>query len=186
MKPDGRHVLALTALVALVGCGGRETASSSTPALVSAGALGDACGDSLRPATGAPAQGLWLDEQPNGVRVMARIGPPMPDERTLVVRRPIQTLEIGTAGDTARSSLDTARVSLELLPPLEPLGAAAGPPDSTARPQPAATYAVSRLIRLAAYEPCAPSGRGPRIRYLRRDAAGQIITDVMLHRASEQ
>jgi hypothetical protein len=116
--------------------------------------------------------------------VAANIGPPMPDERTLVVRRPIQTLEIGAAGDTIRSSIDTARVSLELLPALDSSRHAR--PDSTVKPHLAAIYAVSRFARLAAYEPCAMSGRGPRIRYLRRDAAGQIVTDVMLHRASDQ
>jgi hypothetical protein len=176
--------MALTTLVVLAGCRGREASGSSTPALVSAGVLGDACGDSLRPATGAPAQGLWLDEQPNGARVMARIGPPIPDERTLVVRRPIRTLEIAAAGDTVRFGIDTARVTLERLPPLGSLGHA--PTDSAARPHPAAIYAVSATARLAAYEPCAASGRGSRIRYLRRNAAGQIVTDVMLHRALEQ
>jgi hypothetical protein len=52
--------------------------------------------------------------------------------------------------------------------------------------QPAATYAASPDVRLASYEPCATSLRGPRIRYLRRDATGRIVTDVMLHRASGQ
>ena len=182
MRRDARHVMALTALVACVGCRGREAASNSTAALVSAGAVGDACGDSLRPASGAPAPGLWLSDTPNDARVVARIGPPMPDDRTLVVRRPIRTLEIGAAGDTVRYHIDTARVALELLPPLATLG---GRPDSTARFHLAAIYAISPRARLAAYEPCAMTGLGPRIRYLRRDAAGQIITDVMLHRASE-
>ncbi len=64
-------------------------------------------------------------------------------------------------------------VSLELLP---------APDGGTT--QPAATYALSPEVRLAAYEPCATSARGPRIRYLRRDATGRIVADVMLHRAS--
>jgi hypothetical protein len=44
---------------------------------------------------------------------------------------------------------------------------------------------VSPHVRLAAYEPCVTSSRGPRIRYLRRNAAGRIVTDVLLSRASE-
>ena len=149
----------------------------------------DACaGDSLRPAAAAPAEGLWVYERPSSrERIAARIGPPRPDDRTLVVTRPVETMEVSPAGDTIRQRVDAATVSLELLPPIgeHALGGAAVA-DSSVGGHPAATYAPSARVRLAAYEPCAPSSRGPRIRYLRRDAAGRIVTDVMLHRASDQ
>ena len=157
--------------------------------LTSAGELRDACsGDSLRPTAAAPAGGLWLYELPNSrQRVAASIGPPRPDDRSLVVLRPVETLEVTVAGDTIRERVDAAAVSLELLPP--PEQGAAGPApagDSTAQALPAATYAVSPRIRVAAYEPCITSSTGPRIRYLRRDAAGRVVMDVMLRRASDR
>jgi hypothetical protein len=94
---------------------------------------------------------------------------------------------VSAAGDTIRHRVRAATVSLELLPPLGSvtLGGTAVA-DPAASPHPAATYALSTRVRLAAYEPCVTSRNGPRIRYLRRDAAGRIVTDVMLHRASEQ
>jgi hypothetical protein len=115
------------------------------------------------------------------------IGPALPDDRALVVTRPVESVEVNAAGDTIRHRREAATVSLELLPPpgLVTLGGGltAGSTDSS---HAAATYAVAPHIRLAAYEPCVTSGRGPRIRYLRRDTAGRIITDVMLRRASPQ
>jgi len=156
--------------------------------VASAGEPGDACaGDSLRPSAAAPAEGLWLFERPSSVeRVAARIGPPRADDRTLVVARPVETVEVSAAGDTIRHRLDAATVSLELLPPVgNGMPGGDGVADSTVSAHPAATYAPSPRVRLAAYEPCATSSRGPRIRYLRRDVAGRIITDVMLHRASD-
>ena len=174
--------------MALGGC--REQKVTPRESLVaSAGEPGDACaGDSLRPAAAAPAEGLWLFERPSSVeRVAARIGPPRTDDKTLVVTRPVETVEVTAVGDTIRHRLDAATVSLELLPPLR-TGTLGGDSvaDSTVSRHPAATYAPSPRVRLAAYEPCATSTRGPRIRYLRRDVAGRIVTDVMLHRASEQ
>jgi hypothetical protein len=104
-----------------------------------------------------------------------------------VVTRPVETVEVNAAGDTIRHRLHAAAVSLELLPPLgNGMSGADGVTDSTISTHPAATYAPSPRVRLAAYEPCATSSRGPRIRYLRRDVAGRIITDVMLHRASDR
>ena len=78
-----------------------------------------------------------------------------------------------------------AAVRLELLP---------APPDSfdhrvivasskTTR-NPAAVYAVGPRIVLASYEPCALSVAAPRLRYLRRDADGHPVIDVMLRRTS--
>ena len=177
----------LLVLSAVLGCGERSGARELSPPVVSTGQLVDACvGDSLRPAAAAPAQGLWLNERPFSGRVAAMIGPTTPDERALVVTRPVESVEVSADGDTTRYRHDAARVLLELLPPLGSLGADSMPADSVGRSYPAATYAVSASVRLAAYEPCATSHRGPRIRYLRRDASGRIVTDVMLYRASEQ
>jgi hypothetical protein len=115
------------------------------------------------------------------------IGPPLPADRALAVTRQVETIEVSAAGDTIRNRAAAATVSLELLPPLDQLTLGASvPPDSAAGTQPAATYALSPRVRLAAYEPCTASNRGPRIRYVRRDAAGRIVTDVLLRRASER
>jgi hypothetical protein len=178
----------MMALAALGGCRERATLGGSVPAVASAGELADACaGDSLRPATAAPAPGLWLYEQSSGERVAAMIGPPLPADRALVVSRQVESVEVSASGDTVRHRARAATVSLELLPPLGPVTLGGSPPaDSTVGAQPTATYALSPGVRLAAYEPCATSRRGPRVRYLRRDAAGRIVTDVLLHRASEQ
>jgi hypothetical protein len=191
-RPAAVSVMAviLITLVAPVACRERDALRGSVP---SAGELADPCaGDSLRPAAAAPAHGLWLYEQPSpdarGTRrVAAMIGPPRSDERALVVTRPVESVEVSASGDTIRYRAAAATVSLELLPASDPdtidrrdLA------DATVSAHPAATYSVSSRVRLAAYEPCATSGRGPRIRYLRLDAAGRIVTDVMLHRASEQ
>jgi hypothetical protein len=128
-----------------------------------------------------------LYEQSSGERVAAMIGPPLPADRALVVSRQVESVEVSASGDTVRHRASAATVSLELLPPLGPVTLGGSPPaDSTVGAQPTATYALSPGVRLAAYEPCATSRRGPRVRYLRRDAAGRIVTDVLLHRASEQ
>jgi len=180
--------VALIAVVALGGCRERETLGGSIPPVASAGELAAACaGDSLRPATAAPAAGLWLYERASGERVAAMIGPPLPSDHALVVTRPVETMEVSVSGDTIRHRVAAATVSLELVPPLSPgaLGNRA-PVDSAAGGHPAATYALSPRVRVAAYEPCATSTRGPRIRYLRRDAVGRIVTDVMLRRASSE
>lgn len=196
MRGSGRRTVSAVAAVvtttiscmALGGCWEQKAAPRES-LVASAGDPRDVCaGDSLRPAAAAPAEGLWLFERPSSVeRVAARIGPARADDKTLVVTRPVETVEVSAAGDTIRHRLDAATVSLELLPSLGSgtLGEN-GVADSTVSTHPAATYAPSPRVRLAAYEPCATSSRGPRIRYLRRDVSGQIVMDVMLHRASEQ
>jgi len=130
---------------------------------------------------------LWLYEGPSGERVAAMVGPQQTDDRSLVVTRRVETMEVSVAGDTMRQVAAAAVVSLELLPPL---GGVASTKDAkreaAAGQHPAATYAVSSRVRVAAYEPCAAGIRDPRIRYLRRDATGRIVTDVLLHRTSEQ
>ena len=168
----------------------RETKASPEATLVqSAGDLRDGCaGDSLRPAAAAPAEGLWLFEQPSSkTRVAARIGPARPDDRRLVVMRPVEILEVSEGADTIRQRIDTATVSLELLPALgkSTLGGDVVA-DTTLSSHPAATYTVSSRIRLAAYEPCITSNTSPRMRYLRRDATGRVVTDVMLRRESDR
>lgn len=172
----------------LGGCRERATLGGSVPAVSSDGQLADACaGDSLRPATAAPAPGLWAHERPTGERVAVMIGPVRPDDRALAVTRPVESMEVSPSGDTIRHRVGAATVSLELLPPLGPDTLGDGmPADSAAGTHPAATYALSGRVQLAAYEACATSRRGPRIRYLRRDAAGRVVTDVLLRRASEQ
>ena len=190
VTPAASTVAAFTMVMALAASACREQkALRESHAVVSAGEPGDACaGDSLRPSAAAPAEGLWLYERPSSrERVAARIGPPRPDDRTLVVSRPVETMEVTGAADTIRQRLDAATVSLELLPALgrATLGGD-GVADSTVSWHPAAAYAPSPRTRLAAYEACATSSRGPRVRYVRRDASGRIVTDVMLSRASDR
>ena len=180
--------VALMAVAAPVGCRERDTVARSIPPVTSAGELPAACpGDSLLPATAAPAPGLWLYERPSGERVAAMIGPPRSADGALVVTRPVETMEVSASRDTIRHRIAAATVSLELVPPLRPsaLGSAA-PVDPAAGTHPAASYALSARVRLAAYEPCATSGGDPRIRYLRRDATGRVVTDVLLRRVSER
>ena len=156
------------------------------------GAVQDAApacvGDSLRPTVAAPAPGLWTNERTaTGQRVAVLIGPPRSDARTLAVMHQVESVEIEPAGDTLRSRLDAARVQLELLPPPGMATSRDATATDTLTPaQPTATYALSAHIRVAAYEPCLTSTRGPRVRYLRRDARGGIITDVMLMRTSHE
>jgi hypothetical protein len=103
--------------------------------------------------------------------------------RPRVVRR-VETLEVRAGGDSLRLATDTAAVRLELLPPFEPSATTARAPSSAT--EPAAVYPITRLVVLAAYEPCAAAAGEPRVRYLRRDASGVATTDVMLRRESAQ
>jgi hypothetical protein len=115
------------------------------------------------------------------------VGPQRTDDRSLVVTRRVETMEVSSAGDTIRHAADAANVTLELLPPLGAVAPSESSPiDSATGRHPAAIYAVSLRVRIAAYEPCGAGSRDPRIRYVRRDAAGRIVTDVLLHRTSEQ
>ena len=174
-------------VAALSACRERRTLDSKVPGAVAASGEAALCaGDSLRPATAAPAQGLWVsDAATAGVRrVVALIGPPGSDDRTLEVRHLVEAIEIGASGDTVRTRREGATVTLELLPPLDvdPLGT--NRRDARASTQPAATYVLSPRVWLAAYEACPTSAVGPLVRYLRRDASGKSLTDVMLRRAS--
>lgn len=124
--------------------------------------------DSVRPATGAPAEGIWAFEDPStSRRVAAMIGPAStPAGASQVVRR-VETLESGPDGSAIRHASETASVRLERIPPLA---------------RPAAAYAVGPLVLLASYEPCLPGVREPLIRYLRQDDQGRVATDVLLRR----
>jgi hypothetical protein len=124
--------------------------------------------DSVRPSTGAPAEGLWVHQsRVTSQRVAAMIGPAKAlADQAQVIRR-VETLETLPGADTIRLASDTASVRLELIPP---------------GGRPAAVYPVSSLVLLASYEPCGLGMREPLLRYLRRDADGQVATDVLLQR----
>ena len=123
---------------------------------------------SVRPATGAPAEGLWVYEDRSTLhRVAAMVGPMQVSAGSAQLTRRVETLETRPGADTVRHASDTASVRLELVPPFA---------------RPAAVYPVSALVRLSAYEPCVPGPREPVIRYLRRDVQGRVITDVLLER----
>jgi hypothetical protein len=124
--------------------------------------------DSIRPATAAPAEGLWVYEGRSTLhRVAAMVGPAQVTTGHTQLTRRVETLESHRGSDTIRQVSDTASVRLELVPPFA---------------SPAAVYPVGPLVLLASYEPCSPGLRVPLIRYLRRDAEGQVVTDVLLHR----
>jgi hypothetical protein len=129
----------------------------------------DCDSDSIRPATAAPAEGLWVYQDRSALhRVAALVGPAQVTTGRTQLRRRVETLESRWGGsDTIRQVSDTASVRLELVPPFA---------------SPAAIYPVGPLVLLASYEPCSPGHREPLIRYLRRDAEGQVVTDVLLHR----
>jgi hypothetical protein len=124
--------------------------------------------DSVRPATAAPAEGLWVYQDPVTFhRIAARVGPARTSAGNAQLTRRVETLEERSGSDAIRQASDTASVQLELIPP-------------TGRP--AAVYPVGLFVMLASYEPCSPALREPLIRYLRRDTQGRVATDVLLRR----
>ncbi|HEU4762202.1 MAG TPA: hypothetical protein VFS74_07765 [Gemmatimonadales bacterium] len=123
--------------------------------------------DSVKPATGAPAEGLWGYEDPaTSHRVAARIGPVESAAGAARVTRAVETLESRPGVDTIRHASDTVSLHLEFIPPFA---------------RPAAVYSVGPLVRLASYEPCG-SRHQLLVRYLRQDDAGAVATDVLLQR----
>jgi hypothetical protein len=127
--------------------------------------------DTVRPATGAPAEGLWAYEDPaTAHRVAAMVGPARTAAGAAPVIRRVETLESRPETDTIRHASDSASVRLELIPPAA---------------RPAAVYLVSPFVLLASYEPCLPGLREPLIRYLRQDAAGRVAADVILRRDAQ-
>lgn len=181
----GTSILMITA-VTLAGC--REsrppTSRELTTSLGTTVRVMSACdGDSLRPSTAAPAEGLWVSDAtaPFSVAVMVSPASSVAGDARLVRR--VETVEVLASTDTLRQVASSASVRLELLPLLP--GEALGGDSATATGDiPAAAYVLDGAIVVAAYEPCATSVRGPRLRYLRRDARGRRVTDVMLQRAS--
>ena len=181
---SGRPVMrALAGVLGSVGC--RERAAASANVVLAKTAEAPTCGDSLRPATAAPAEGFWVFEDTAVGRITAMVGPSRVNAGETRVMRRVETIEARPDGRTFHNATDTAAVRLELLPT---------PPDSfdhrvivassKATRNPAAVYAVGPRIVLASYEPCAVSGAAPRLRYLRRDADGHPVVDVMLRRTS--
>jgi hypothetical protein len=133
-------------------------------------ALGDAecVSDSVRPATAAPAEGLWVyEDRLSFHRVAAMVGPAQASPGSAHLTRRVETLESQSGADTIRHASDTTSVRLELIPPFA---------------RPAAVYPVSPFVLLASYEPCSPGFREPLIRYLRTDVDGKVATDVLLRR----
>jgi hypothetical protein len=110
------------------------------------------------------------------------VGPAEADAARPRITRRVETLELHAGAGPVRHQSDTASVRLEIVPPLRQPGAPADSTTTAGAAQPAAVYAVTPLVLLAAYEPCAASARAPRIRYLRRDARGAVVADVMLRR----
>ena len=171
----GTSLLAALALAAAVaGCGDRAAAAAdhrSNPGevlAVQAASLDAGCEvDSVRPATEAPAAGLWGYHDPaTSHRVAAMIRPTGHEAGAARITRAIETLESGRGADTIRHESDTASLHLEFIPPYA---------------RPAAVYSIGAFVRLAAYEPCGGEQQ-PLIRYIRQDAAGRVTTDVLLQR----
>jgi hypothetical protein len=175
-------------LLALSACAeGRPARRELAGALATSVRVTPVCdGDALRPSTAAPAEGIWRDGGPSGGRVAVMVGPAREAAGDLRLTRRIEAVEVGNGGDTLRTRED-ATVSLELLPPLPGEGVGDSP-TATGTPgdQPAAAFVLGSAIVVAAYEPCATSQRAPRLRYLRRDARGRPVIDVMLQRASDR
>jgi hypothetical protein len=162
----------LAFVILLIGIACQPTADRESPrrSVGAELAVGDAgCGyDSVRPATGAPAEGLWVyEDRLTFHRVAAMVGPAQTSPGIAQLTRRVETLESRSGADTIRHTSDTASVRLELVPPFA---------------RPAAVYPVSPFVLLASYEPCSPGPREPLVRYLRKDAQGQVATDVLLQR----
>ncbi len=174
---DVSHSRALTVLGLMAGSlaglacdGARAGAPKATVATGLADTAPDtACSGAVaRPATGAPAEGVWLYDG-GGRRVAAVVGRAQAVAGAAHVTRRVETLEAAPGRDTIRFASDTAAVRLQFLPPAA---------------RPAAVYAVGPHVLLASYEPCGPALLQPLIRYLRQDPAGGVATDVMLQRES--
>ena len=176
-------------LLPLAGCrqGNASPDPPGTRQAAIAVAAASCAADSLRPATAAPAEGLWsFQESASRSRVAAMIGPAHPDAGRPRITRRVETLELGPGAKSMHHALDTASVRLESLPPFGGRDGVPGTHTRTGTPQAAAVYALTPLVLLASYEPCGGSPRTPRIRYLRRNAHGQVVTDVMLRRESTE
>lgn len=165
------HALSATMVLSLLagGCDLRaERAAPASSISLDVAAADTECGvDSVRPSTGAPAEGLWsYADSATSHRVAARIGPNGSAPGATRVTRAVEILEARPGTDTIRHTSDTASVKLEFIPPFD---------------RAAAVYSIGALVQLVAYEPCR-GHQEPLIRYLRKDEAGRLTTDVLLHR----
>ena len=164
-----RRVLAVAMAPLTIACNlgaGREPPADAVAIRVVVGDTGCAR-DSVKPATGAPAEGLWgYEDRATSHRVAARVGPVESAAGAARVTRTIETLESKPGAGTIRHASDTVSLHLEFIPPFA---------------RPAAVYSIGPLVRLASYEPCG-SQQQPLIRYLRQDETGGIATDVLLQR----
>jgi hypothetical protein len=163
-------VLGLTLLLGAISCdrAGTVPPPRGMVAAPAPTAPDTACGETdVRPATAAPAEGVWLYDGEGQHRVAAIVGPAQAVAGHAQVTRRVETLEARPGADTIRYASDTATVRLQFLTP-------AG--------RPAAVYPVGPGVLLAAYEPCTPGSRNPLIRYVREDESGGVATDVMLQR----
>ena len=168
------------AAVAACGKAGDQLENTARRSGADAGQIPSCRGDALRPSALPPAEGVWSSQVANGRgRVAVMLGPTELRGGAAVVTRSVEAIETGAEGER-RSRVDTAVVHLDLLPPF---GSPVPDQDSGSR-QSAAVYAITPLVLIAAYEPCADVG-APAIRYLRRDARGHVAIDAMLHRDTE-
>ncbi len=177
-----------TVLMGVLAVGCREVkAPSQGPPTVSVGEVPSCASDSLRPATAAPAEGLWIYQgSALDGRVAAMIGPARIADGGVRLTRAVETVETRPGAAPIRQRLDSAAMRLELLPSyrylLAPQDGATVFADEGS--QPAAVYPLGPMVLLASYEPCGVHTGAPRIRYLRRDHDGGLVVDVMLHRES--
>jgi len=167
MQPNAR----CTAMVFLLGVGACDLRADREPPAQFADLVvnpAECRSNSVRPVTGAPAEGLWVWEDGSALhRVAAMVGPTQVAAGQAHLTRRVETLETRPGADTIRHQSDTASVRLELVPPLS---------------RPAAVYRVGPFVLLASYEPCTPGLSQPLIRYLRLDTSGELATDVLLQR----
>ena len=181
-------IVLVTMMLILTGCQRGDATSGHSGVANGLVSQAPACeGDSLRPSTAAPAEGLWLaDDSSQARRIAVMVGPAGAIEGDLRVLRRLEAIEIGAGGDTVRHETNGAAVHLELVPgrPAGALGAVAA--DTGHPQQPVATYAVGTAIIVAAYEACATGITSPRLRYIRHDGKGRVVTDVMLRRVSRR
>ena len=184
--PTWPRMTALTLFV--VGCRQADpTPAVSTERAAVVAAMVTACAaDSLRPVAAAPAGGLWIGTRAAPrTRVAALIGPASTDGDRARITRRVETLEVAAGSDSIRLATDTASVKLALLPPFRGSSTSAGV-SMRSGTEAVAVYAITPLVLLASYEPCAESAGEPRIRYLRRDQRGAVVIDVMLRRESSE
>lgn len=183
-------------LIALVACALAADCSKSTAHVdgevqqsataMRAGSEAGCAGGGLRPSALPPEQGMWRDsDAPDGVRVVAMIGPAEVRAGSTAVTRTIETIETIAGAEKAqpiRARADAAVMHLELLPRYRLDRTASATTQRADRAaEPAAAYTLTAQITVASYDQCAGQGSFA-VRYLRRDGDGRVAYDAMLHR----